>query len=158
MDKLTAIKRFAESRTALLKLIQQMIDYNLVNVPVEGEWTIKDMLCHITAWDQTLLEPMQRLVRGDSFSPQVIPDHDVFNAQQAGLRRKWSLQAVMDEMESVRASFLATVQDLPEAAWIPVYLAPWGDENSLANLIGSLAWHEMEHCHTIQQWFEARTE
>ena len=153
MESKDALLRLHKSHAALLNTISGLSPDELTHIQVEGVWTTKDLLGHITAWDQTLLEPLSKFVNGGAFTARVIPDHDVWNHAQASQRAAWSYSKIFDEMKTTRKELLGLTEKISEAQWIQTFLAPWGDRNNLIEMISGLAWHEEEHTKSILQKF-----
>ncbi len=151
MEKDEAISRFNLSRQALLKAIAGLSDTELTSIQVEGIWTVKDLLGHIAAWENSLLEPLSVFVDGDPFQAEEIPDHDAWNAEQSARCASRSYSEVLKEMETTRQDLLKTAGKLSESQCNQIFRAPWGDQNSLIEMISGLAWHEEEHTKSILQ-------
>ena len=163
------IVQLAASRQAFLAAIQGLSEETLTQTPVEGTWTIKDLIGHLTAWELALLTPLK--ARRRSLNPDnirdadivdvniadigdvPIPDHDAWNAVQAQKRAHWSLAQVLDEYHAVRQELLKTLQNLEQAEWEINRMAPWGEQAPLAKLLSGLTWHESdEHLKSIIYW------
>jgi len=153
MEKTKALIRFTNSRQALLKAIAGLSESDLTVPQVEGIWTIKDVLGHISAWEQTLLEPLAAFAIGRPFIAEIIPDHDAWNLGQSARRSSCSYSEICKEMETTRQELLAVLSSLSKDQWEQSFLAPWGDQNTIIEMISGLAWHEQEHTKSIQKVF-----
>ena len=88
MTKEEALARLAESRRALHQAIEGLSKEEMTQVQVEGVWTIKDLLGHITSWEETCLEllrlrsgqALRRYADGGPFAVQLIEDYLAWNA------------------------------------------------------------------------------
>ncbi|MFQ5341094.1 MAG: DinB family protein [Anaerolineae bacterium] len=69
---------------------------------VEGTWTTKDVIGHLAAWSDYLLDEVEALARGDADAIRAV-DIDDWNAVQIAARRDWPA-------EKVRAVWEATVR------------------------------------------------
>ncbi len=153
MDKDTAITKLEGSRRALLESIQGLSETQLSQKPVEGTWTAKDLISHVTTWEITVLQPLKQLLETGTFMPTPIPNHLAWNDQQALIWQQKTLAQVQDEMNITRQQLIAAAEKLPPAQWDLVLLAPWGGEGTLAQLLAGLAAHEMEHAESICKGF-----
>lgn len=54
MDKEVALTRLAESRQALRQATQGLSEDEMTQAQVEGVWTVKDVVGHVTSWEQAL--------------------------------------------------------------------------------------------------------
>jgi uncharacterized damage-inducible protein DinB len=154
MTKDQAIFRITHTRQTLFESLQGICEADFTTPQVEGVWTIKDLLGHITAWEDACLIPLERFAEGGLFQSEVIPDHDVWNAAQASRRGEQSLAEILKEMNDVRQGLMAAVDRLNEAQWSQSVVLPWGEEATIANMLSGLAWHEEEHTKSI--WSERR--
>src|SRR5262245_29210550 len=80
-------------------------------------WSIKDLLGHITAWEQMALRRVDRWRRGE---PLIDPDWtstDAYNAGEAARRRDVPLSAVRAESAETRQRLRATLKALTDDEW-----------------------------------------
>lgn len=157
VNKQDALTRFSQSREELLEALNGLDDTDCTGSRVEGVWTIKDLLGHITAWEIAFLIPLRSCLAGNPFSPEDILDHDAWNADQARKRSKIPLQEVLKEMISAREQILSLVEALSDEQWSEVLPAPWGSQETLAHMIDGLAWHEEEHTSSILEYKNLRS-
>jgi hypothetical protein len=148
----SALYRLRLSRQALLQAITGLDEAALTGPKVEGIWTMKDLLGHITAWELACLEPLERFSRSDSFRCEDIPDHDAWNALQAAIRQKTEIPVVVAEMKAVRRRLEAAAAACSPAQWAQTLHLPWGEQANLAGMLNGLAWHEEEHLKSIAAW------
>jgi hypothetical protein len=153
MKKEKALSRLNNSRRALRKAIDVLTIDEISTIQVEGIWTVKDVLGHIAAWENSLLEPLSAFVDGGPFQAEEIPDHDAWNAKQAARCSQRSVSIILEEMDTTRQELLNTAEKLSTSQWHQSFRAPWGDQNSLIEMISGLAWHEEEHTKSILNKF-----
>jgi uncharacterized damage-inducible protein DinB len=156
MDKAEIFERLNQCRQALLETLEKIPKDELINELVEGQWTIKEIICHLTAWELTVLEPLSGFVQINEFKPALIEDHDLWNAEQTASREAMDIQQVLDELEATRELLISEASLLSVEQWDQVLPAPWGGQGCIANLLSGLAWHENEHLQTIQLWRQRR--
>jgi hypothetical protein len=109
MTKEETLARLAESRRALHQAIEGLSEEEMTQVQVEGVWTIKDVLGHITSWEETCLEPLRHYADGGPYDIQVIENYLAWNDVQAARKRDIPLDTILDELVAIR-------QGLVEAA------------------------------------------
>jgi uncharacterized damage-inducible protein DinB len=132
-----------------MKLIETLDETDLTNIPIEGSWTIKDLMGHIAAWENSLIVPLESFILGDDFRPEIIPDHDAWNAHQAKARQGLSCMQIQQEMLAIRSKLVAVARQLTKEQLTQVFPAPWGDEQTIPDMISGIAWHEEEHTKSI---------
>jgi hypothetical protein len=85
---------------------------------VNGDWSMKDMVAHLTGWQPRLTAGILAAARGEPEPPPPWPAHieteDQVNAwiHESNRGRAWS--EVLDESRRVFGQFLAVVEGLPE--------------------------------------------
>ena len=146
-----------QTRTRLYQTLEDLSNEIICSVPVEGSWTIKDILGHISAWEITIIKSLESLASGGEFSPDIISDVEPFNLAQVNQRRTFSLDQVKSELQEGRDAILKVAERLSDKAWNAIYPAPWGGQDTLTNLIAGLADHEAEHTKIISGWREGNS-
>ena len=139
-------------KRALHQAIDGLSEEEMTQVQVEGVWTAKDVVSHVMSWEQVFLEPMRRYVDGASFKVDVIEDYLAWNDEQAARKRDVPLNAILDEAAAVRQELVAAAKQLSAEQWEQIVPFPWGGTGTVAQGLGGLKEHEMEHVRTIQQW------
>jgi uncharacterized damage-inducible protein DinB len=152
MTKEETLARLAESRQALHQAIEGLSEEEMTQAQVEGVWSIKDVLGHITSWEETCLEPLLRYADGGPFEVQVIEDYLAWNDEQAARKRDVPLDTILDELVTVRQGLVEAASRLSAGQWKQRVPFSWGGEGTIADTLEGLRVHEMEHVHNIQQW------
>jgi uncharacterized damage-inducible protein DinB len=152
MTREETLSRLAESRQALHQAIQGLGEEEMTQVQVEGVWTIKDVLGHITSWEETCLEPLRCYADGGPFEVEVIEDYLAWNDEQAARKRDVPLDVVLDELSTVRQALVDTARGLSAGHWQQRVIFPWGGAGTMAEALDGLCVHELEHVHAIQRW------
>jgi len=146
------LTKLDESRRALHQAIQGLSEEEMTQVQVEGVWTIKDVLGHITSWEEFCLKPLQRYADGAPFEATVIEDYLALNEELAARKQDTPLDVILDELDAIRQELMATASKLSAEQWEQRVIFPWGDEGAVAEMLDELYQHELEHVHAIQQW------
>jgi hypothetical protein len=83
---------------------------------VTGEWSIKEILAHVTTWEQEALKSLPVILKGGRLPRYSVlyGGIDAFNAQTTEQKRKLSLAVVLAEMEETHRQLLAMIQNAPE--------------------------------------------
>ena len=83
---------------------------------VNGDWSIKDIVAHLTGWQPRVIAHLQAAQRGESEPPPPWPAHlqteDEINAWIYESNRGRSLREVLDESHQVIQQLLAVVEGL----------------------------------------------
>jgi uncharacterized damage-inducible protein DinB len=156
MNRERTLARLSETRQALHRAIQGLGIEDMTQVQVEGMWTIKDVLGHITSWEETCLEPFRRYAGGGPFQVDVIEDYLAWNDQQAARKRDIPLDVILDELAAVRQSLVDAARQLSPERWEQRVPFSWGGEGTIADVLDVFIQHELEHVCTIERWREGR--
>jgi uncharacterized damage-inducible protein DinB len=152
MTKEEALARLAESRQALHQAIEGLSDEEMTQIQVEGVWTIKDVLGHIASWEETCLEPLRRYADGGPCEVKVIEDYLAWNDEQATRKQDVPLDAILDELATVRQELIEAASKLSAEQWKQIVPFSWGGEGTIAEVLEVLYRHELGHVHNIRQW------
>ena len=158
MNIQSGLARFAKSHKSFRQALEAMLVKEALTIPIEGVWTAKDIMGHLTAWEKLFLQPLQSLAAGGVFIPEIIIDHDDFNMRQSASRQTMSVDELIIESDAVRADILKTISMLTEIQCQQIYPAPWGGQESLIHQLDGLRWHADEHAKSLQRWMSQLTE
>jgi hypothetical protein len=107
---------------------------------VNSDWSMKDIVAHLTGWQPRLIAQIQAAQRGEGEPPPHWPAHlqteDEINAWIYESNRHRSVREVLSESHQVFQQLLAVIEGLPDQVRIDpvhqggrVYLLVWlGDE------------------------------
>ena len=83
---------------------------------VTGEWSVKDILAHVTTWEEEALKSLPIIERGER--PQrysvLYGGIDAFNAQMAEEKQALTLEQVMANLRATHQRLLELVRNAPE--------------------------------------------
>jgi hypothetical protein len=118
---------------------------------VNGEWSVKDILAHLTAWHRHRLHLIEATKRGEE--PQDIPPDmslDAINEQFYQESKQRSLGEVLDDFRSTYRQVDDWVNALSEEE---LHKSPWPGSAPLWGYVaGNIYEHYEEHSRPIQEW------
>ena len=81
-----------------------------------GEWSVKDILAHVTTWEEEALKYLPLIITGGR-PPRYIQygGIDAFNAQKAEQKRDMALSEVLRQLEETHRRLLDYLNSVPEA-------------------------------------------
>jgi len=93
---------------------------------VNGDWSMKDMVAHLTGWNRWLVLQLQAAGRGEPEPSPPWPAHlqtdDEINAWIYESSRRRSLRELLDETHQTHRQLLAVIEALPDDIMIePAY-------------------------------------
>jgi hypothetical protein len=83
---------------------------------VTGEWSVKDVIAHVTTWEEEALKYVPLIIAGGR-PPTYKSQYggiDAFNARMHATRRGLSLAEVLRQAEETHTRLLELLQSLPE--------------------------------------------
>ena len=147
-DREELAKDLEEARADLRASHQGLSDDQMTRLGAVGEWSVKDVLSHVTSWEEVLLPDLARIARGDTLVLASMnletANFDPFNTMIMSLRRKLPLDQVLRELDISHAAVMEALARLPDATLAEGQFARF--------LIQITAAHDREHAEAIRQW------
>jgi hypothetical protein len=148
-----ALEALGQTRAELLDTIARLDEATLDRKGVVGEWSIKNVLAHLAAWEDWVVQALPvRIQTGKT--PQDFraraADEDRFNAEEVAEREELTPDEQLIELERTREALIAYLRTLDGAAL--ARRRPWaGWEGTLPEyLLASLRDHEAEHVEELR--------
>ena len=91
-------------------------DEKLLQPRVTGEWSVRDIIAHVTWWEEEALKHLP-VIREGGRSPRYSSMYggiDAFNAMMTERRSNLTLATVLQQHDEVHAVLVAYVTDAPE--------------------------------------------
>jgi uncharacterized damage-inducible protein DinB len=145
----------AAQRAGLLMACLGLDANTLVSAPVMSEWTVKDVLAHVAAWDDIHATRAELALAGRE-AEIVGVEVDERNAELFAQRRGWSLEQTVQATTDSRQHFLKIVNAANAEQLVrPVHL-PWR-ETSIWEFARWRAWHDAVHTEPTCAWRDANS-
>jgi hypothetical protein len=138
-------------------LLQDIGEANMTQPGVAGEWSIKDIVAHLTGWRRRTVGRFQAELRNEPLPPPLWPSHlqtdDEINAWIYAANRDRPLSDVLSDSRDVFAQLVQTLDAFPEADLLDPTRFSWlgGEPPSAAGLFAHF--HE-EHEPDMRAWLE----
>ena len=155
MTKARLLEQMRQGRADLEALVDGIGETQMEQPAVPGDWSVKDVLAHVSAWERHLLGWLEAEAKGEKPDLPVPPATeeaiDQFNAQTYATHRDQPPAAVRAEFRASFQALLAKAEALSEAELL--------DPNRFAFAAGRPAWsyfavisywHYPEHFDQIQ--------
>lgn len=121
-------------------LLEQIGPTRMDQPGVNGQWSIKDLVAHLTGWQPRLITRIQAAQRNEPEPPPPWPAHvqteDEINAWIYESNRGRSVHEVLDESHHVFQQLLAVIEGLPDDVRIVSIRTSSGREYHLVWLDG----------------------
>ena len=148
----------AAARTELLLAIEGLSEEEMVCLGVVGEWSVKETLAHIAAWDKETCTVIYAFVTQENpvFDYKISGKQGFakWNAQQVEKRRSFSVTQILAELEEARQKLIELVQGLTEEQLSRRAVPPWRYPTTARRNLEIQAKHDREHAEQIIAWRE----
>ncbi len=149
------LAQMAASRAGLLTELLGVEERALSDAVVHGDWTVKDILAHIAAWDRWEDRIMRAMVAGSEPDPVALPDCDASNAAFIAAWRDRTLYEVLVELEDARSTWTEWLGNLTEEEFFRPRSYHGEDWTFATSRIELQTQHDLEHTATIAAWKRA---
>jgi len=119
MGKAQALRRLEQEWQAFLKSVEDLPKTALLGKGVCGEWSIRDLMAHVTTWEEETLKALPLILEGKR-TPKYSTNYggiDAFNALQHEKKQSLSLAQVRRDLASTHQRLVAFLSNLPETAF-----------------------------------------
>lgn len=157
MKKSELLQAMQTSRQELLALINDLTPEQIQTAGVEGQWSIKDILIHLTLWEAELIKMLYQAEQGLKptsmhFSSQPV---DQINAAWQQAHQERDIEQVLEDFTSIRSQTIRRVEKLDaHALEQPGYYRWLTDQNMAARIASDTYEHDTEHAAAIRRWRE----
>jgi hypothetical protein len=156
MDKTTLLDNISAGHEMLVKVLSPLDETQMTAVGVSGDWSIKDILAHLTAWQKCLLTDMQDATSGDEPATSAMnitgEEMDRLNEQFYQGNKARPLNEVLADFHSTHSQLLATVQAMSEEDLLDPDRFAWTDGKPLWQFVASETYeHILEHIGAIRR-------
>jgi hypothetical protein len=161
ITKIKILESIHSEHEALDIMLKQLTDAQMTQSGVENNWSVKDILAHITDWEKRMVQWIEESLQGQT-PEQPAPgmtwdDLDKLNEQTYLANKDRPLSAVLTEFDDSYQQSLKVVEALTEEELLDPNRFEWRGGKPLWYMIAANTWeHYQEHRETISNWLEKR--
>ena len=122
------------------------IDLNRKIYPL---WTIREMLAHLSGWDDAVIAFIQSLMAGAIPATPASRGMDAYNSETVATREGLDYDHVYREYVETRKTVLKLLLEVSEQQLTQEYILPWGEPGTLVDIINIFGPHEEEHAEDV---------
>ncbi|HJT55306.1 MAG TPA: ClbS/DfsB family four-helix bundle protein [Ktedonobacteraceae bacterium] len=160
MNKSSLLDEMSSGYTVLDNTLATLGRQQMTTPGVTGDWSIKDILAHLTAWQDYLLIRLQAAARNEAPPVQAVlgaededSATDKINAHFYEENKFRPLGKVMADFRSTYEQVVEAVQALSDEDLFEPKRFAWMKNYPLWELVaGNTYEHYQEHLQSIQQW------
>ena len=155
MDKLEVKAALKDTRSEFMKMIEGLPEQAMLKPGVNGEWSIKDLMVHISLWEAELVRLLFEAQQGQK--PTTVhflgKATDQINQQWYAENRDRPLDRALEDFQAVRRQTIKRVDTLSDEDLTDPQRYPWLEGYPLWKWIaGDTFEHESEHIVQIRKW------
>ena len=116
MDRQQLLKRLGNAWAELEESYAGLSESEMMQPGVTGKWSVRDILAHVTTWEQEALKHLPYIHRGGR-PPRYSTQYggiDAFNALMTEEKRNIALAEILRELDEVHARLIRYVHEVPE--------------------------------------------
>lgn len=120
MNRSTLLNRLDEAWQTLNEAYSGLSDSTMTEAGVTGTWSIKDIIAHVTSWEEESLKHLPLILAGER-TPRYSVMYggiDAFNARTTERNRKLSLYEVLQKRDDIHRRLIAFLQNVPEDQFV----------------------------------------
>ncbi len=144
------IEQYETARAKMIANLEE-IERNRKIYPL---WTIREILAHISGWDDATIGFIRSLVNNAPPATPAMRGQDVYNAETVSTREGLSYDHIYREYIETRKTLLNLIRTMPEEKIVQPFVLPWGGEGTLVDLTNIFAPHEEEHAGDVRKFIE----
>lgn len=155
MKKDDLLNAMDEEREHFLDIIEGLDEDDFLQPGVVGEWSVKDILVHLTRWEAELVKLLWEVKQSQKITSaflSTVPEDEINDAWYQASRDRL-LQPVLDDFLGIRNQTIRRVEDFSEIDLTDRSRYSWMKDHALWEWIaGTCIDHEAEHGEQIQIW------
>ena len=152
MDRRQILKRLDQAWGTLQASYAGLSASELLQSGVTGDWSVRDILAHVTTWEEEALRFLPLIVAGRT-PPRYSVTYggiDAFNARMTEAKSELPLSAVLRLMDDTHRRVIALIQAAPEDQLV-------GQTRFRRRLRLDTYGHYPKHADAIRQWRAQRS-
>ena len=159
ITKATLFDKVSSGYNAFEKLLSPLTQAQMLVPEVNGGWSIKDNIAHITSWHQRLLELLQAAEqrRPPAKIPETLDDAtvDQINEHFYQENKSLTLDVVLQRFRTSYIQVIATIQVLSDEDFTDTQRFAWLEGTLLWQVVKDNTYgHYQEHAEIIQAWLK----
>jgi hypothetical protein len=156
MTKHELLDQIRSERGWLEELLSHLTDVQMLLPGVDGKWSAKDALAHVSAWERRMISWVGSHLRGEEPAIPLPWDVERMNTETYIQFKDQSLAEVLKEFHISYMDSLALTESLSEEQLQTVYADTWPMGPLWTGIAANMNWHYKEHSTDIEKWLETR--
>ena len=141
----TYIQRLENARAEMREIVRHAQH----NPTIYEPWRMKEVLDHITGWDDAVIASIRSLLAGETPATPAARGLDHYNAETVSSRETIPYELTKQEWIISRAVLLNLIREMTEEQLQTRFTLPWGAQGTIENLVEIFTEHEETHAREI---------
>ena len=151
-DRTILLQHMDATRTKIESILHQIDPHK----EIYPGWTIREVLAHISGWDDETINTLRAHLEGKSLSKVEIRDFDKYNALSISSRTGDKYEQVKDEWRSTRKLLRTIIEEIPEDKFFAPLAVPWGGKSTVIDMMEMFCEHEESHTQDVLKSCDVR--
>jgi hypothetical protein len=151
MGKREEILKTLENSHALMRAQLDEIDKNRKVYPL---WTIREIVAHLSGWDDALIGFVNALLKGQQPPTPAMRGPEVYNEETVSTREGLGYDHIVREYVETRAKLASLIRLTSEEMVTQKTTLLWGEEGTMEDLLRVFGAHEAEHAGDVKKIIE----
>jgi hypothetical protein len=152
MKKARVLERLEERWREFGESLEGLSEGELTREAIVGEWTARDLMAHVTTWEEETLKLLPEILAGRR-TPKYSTLYggvDAFNAQSHERKRRLGLEEVRQQMEETHGRLVGYLESVAEEVFE-------GNGRFVRRLRLDTYGHYREHAEQVREWRSGRS-
>ena len=154
ITKSELLDQIRTERKQLEKVLAILTPDQMLQPGASGEWTIKDVLAHISAWERRMILWIGSHLRNETPDVPLPWDVERMNAETYAQVKDKPLAEVLEEFHKSYRDALALAESLSEMQLQTAYADTWPMGSLWLGVAANTNWHYKEHRESIEAWLK----
>ena len=144
------LQAYEQSRAIMMAQLDE-IDRNRKVYPL---WTIREIIAHLSGWDDSAIGFLNALLKGELPPTPAMRGTTVYNDETVSTREGLNYDQILREYMSTRSNLLSLIRKTPDEILTKKSILPWGEEGTFVDLANIFTPHEIEHAEDVKKLIE----
>jgi hypothetical protein len=158
MTKLELLDQIRAERGRGEETLARLTHAQMLLPGVDGEWSVKDALAHISAWERRMISWVNSVLHGEKPDIPLPWDEDRMNFDTFTQVKDKPISDVLEEFRLSYWDSLALAETLSEEQLDTVHTDTWPMGPLWIGVAANTSWHYKEHRNDILKWLETQAQ
>ena len=154
ITKSELLDQIRTERKQLEEVLTALTPDQMLQPGASGEWTVKDVLAHISVWERRMIYWIGSHMRGKTPDVPLPWDVEHMNAETYAQVKDKPLTEVQEDFHQSYRDALALAESLSEDQLQTAYTNTWPMGPLWTGVAANTNWHYKEHRESIEAWLK----